>query len=143
MDFDNLLRHQSGSFSCTFAASFPRYPQCFCYTCKQRLTYYPPPLPTLIHTHTDGSDYTAVTRTLTFTSTITSIPVPVRILDDMVYEDLEIFLATLNEASLERITVAPGAAIVNIADEDGESDFLRLAMIHIFFALCSYHNWFC
>ncbi|XP_064387615.1 uncharacterized protein LOC135335886 isoform X2 [Halichondria panicea] len=66
----------------------------------------------------DGSDYTAVTRILTFTSTITSIPVPVRILDDMVYEDLEIFLATLNEASLERITVAPGAAIVNIADED-------------------------
>ncbi len=98
-----------------------QHPSCFRYTCKQRLTYYPPPLPTLIHTHTDGSDYTAVTRTLTFTSTITSIPVPVRIMDDMVYEDLEIFVATLSEVSLDRITVTPGAAIVNIADEDGES----------------------
>ncbi len=62
-----------------------------------------------------------MTRTLTFTSTITSIPVPVRIMDDMVYEDLEIFVATLSEASLDRMTVTPGAAIVNIADEDGES----------------------
>ncbi len=59
------------------------------------------------------------------------------------YEDLEVFVATLSEASLDRITVTPGAAIVNIADEDGESHFLCLAMIHIFSALCSYHNWFC
>ncbi len=61
-----------------------------------------------------------MTRTLTFTSTITSIPVPVRILDDDVYEAAELFITNLNDASLDRVTLNPASAVVNIMDEDGE-----------------------
>ncbi len=80
--------------------------------------------PTITHTHTQthaaGSDYTDVMRTLTITSTRTTDTIDIPIIDDDISEPVELFLVQLTESSLERVTVNPASAVVNIADDDGE-----------------------
>ncbi len=50
---------------------------------------------------------------------------PVRILDDEVYEESELFVATLMGATQEFVTLNPASATVNIIDEDGKYKYPR------------------
>ena len=69
----------------------------------------------------DGSDYTAVTRTLTFAPGVTQMNVPVDTIDDSTAEDDEDFEAVLTNPSSLLTLGSQDVATVTI--EDNESKY--------------------
>ena len=72
--------------------------------------------------HIDGSDYSGLTATYTFDSIISTIDVPVPIIDDSIFELTELFSASLAfpGAPIPRVSLAPDFAEVTILDDDGQ-----------------------
>ena len=69
----------------------------------------------------DGSDYTAVTRTLTFAPGVTQMNVPVDTIDDSTAEDEEEFEAVLTNPS-GGLTLGP-QDVATVTIEDDESKY--------------------
>lgn len=67
----------------------------------------------------DGGDYTATSGTLTYTPGQTNRTVTVPLLDDAVAEGSETFSVSLSSPS--NATIAPGAGVVTITDDDAAS----------------------
>ena len=76
---------------------------------------------TLPFCHTEGSDYAAVTRELTFTSTIVNIPVTVQTVADTEVEGTETFTAELSvdNSLFPNVNLDPDTSEVFILDDDG------------------------
>ena len=71
-------------------------------------------------THLDPEDYIRITETLTFTDTITSIPVNITIVDDLDYEPVEHFNISLSTSS-DGYIISPGNELVPVyITDDGE-----------------------
>lgn len=74
-------------------------------------------------------DYEMLMRTVTFTSGVTRIEVPVTIIDDVETETTEDFLVNVTVADSDfDINIAPGQTAVVIIDDDGK--------IFAYFVLC-------
>ena len=76
----------------------------------------------VIHSLTDGNDYTGVGNfLLTFDSVNTDIDVPVTIVDDTVFELAESFSATLAFPGdpIDGVVLDPDSAQTTIFDDDG------------------------
>ena len=65
-------------------------------------------------------DYEEVDTLLTFSPTVSTISVPVTIINDLVDEPQEEFEAELELITVTNVTVAPAVATVLIEDDDGE-----------------------
>ena len=66
------------------------------------------------------ADFGSVSPTLIFSSTITSINVPVNITDDMLVEVSENFFGNITLISTDaNVTVNPAEATITIEDDDG------------------------
>ena len=67
------------------------------------------------------ADYQAVARTITFSSTVSTVSVTVTIIDDGILESTENFLVYLADPqSLTGVSIMPSIANVNIMDNDGK-----------------------
>ena len=67
----------------------------------------------VIVTRLDPEDYTKLTKALTFTDTITSIPVSIDIEDDLVFEPTEHFNISLSTSS-DGCAISPGNEIIPV-----------------------------
>lgn len=68
-----------------------------------------------------GDDYQMLTRQLEFTSEVTSVNIPITLLDDNIVEGDESFAANIeNMANTEDVMLNPATAVVTITDDDGE-----------------------
>ena len=67
----------------------------------------------VIVTHLDPEDYTKLTKALTFTDTITTIPVSIDIEDDLVFEPTERFNISLSTSS-DGCAISPGNEITPV-----------------------------
>ena len=67
----------------------------------------------VIVTHLDPEDYIRITETLTFTDTITSIPVNITIVDDLDFEPVEHFNISLSTSS-DGYIISPGNELVPV-----------------------------
>lgn len=66
-----------------------------------------------------GIDYNSISERLVFNSSVTTVGVPVSILDDMIAEDWETFILHLSpEEGTSDVDVAPNRAYITIADDD-------------------------
>ena len=72
--------------------------------------------------HIDGSDYSGLTALYIFDSIISTIDVPVPIIDDSIFELTELFSTCLAfpRDPIPRVTLAPDFAEVTILDDDGQ-----------------------
>ena len=70
--------------------------------------------------NTEPMDYLAVDMPITFSPTVSRIMVPVTIINDLVDEEQEEFVAELELITVTNVTVAPREATVFIDDDDGE-----------------------
>ena len=82
------------------------------------------PLAHTLYTHTlrlaGNSDYQPTTRTLTFSSSTTQIPVNIPIIEDDDVEMTETFSASLTvDSSRFPVTLEPSTADISILDNDG------------------------
>ena len=65
-----------------------------------------------------GSDYTSISREVTFAARPTMATVSVEIIDDSVIGDIEMFTASLS-TSQENVVIVNGTATITIVDDDG------------------------
>jgi hypothetical protein len=72
--------------------------------------------------HTDGTDYSGFGREYTFNSTTRTVDVSVPLIDDSIFEQTEMFGASLEfpGAPPPRVSLAPDTAQVTILDDDGQ-----------------------
>ena len=67
------------------------------------------------------ADYQAVTRTITFSSSVSTVSVTVTIFDDSILESTENFVGNLTDPQSQTgISLTPSIANVNITDNDGK-----------------------
>ena len=67
------------------------------------------------------ADYQAVTRTITFSSSVSTVSVTVTIFDDSILESTENFVGNLTDPQSQTgISLTPSIANVNIMDNDGK-----------------------
>lgn len=82
----------------------------------------------------DEPDFMARSITLTFSPSVTSIEVPIRIIDDLLLEMLrEQFTSALTLVTTDlAINLQPASVPINIIDDDGRCNFyyLHSAFIH-------------
>ena len=69
--------------------------------------------------HTDGMDYTAVSRTLTFSAAVSTQMVTIPILDDLIVEHSEMFTLALTSTD-PAVILNPSSSSVTIEDVDSE-----------------------
>ena len=67
----------------------------------------------MIVTHLDPEDYTKLTKALTFTDTIATIPVSIDIEDDLVFEPTERFNISISTSS-DGCAISPGNEIIPV-----------------------------
>jgi len=65
-----------------------------------------------------GVDYVDLVTNLQFSSSGSSLVVPVEIVNDEVVENTDLFVATLT-SDVDRVTINPGATSVSILNDDG------------------------
>ena len=67
------------------------------------------------------ADYQTVTRTITFSSSVSNVSVPVTIFDDSILESTENFVGNLADPQSQTgVSIMPSIANVNITDNDGK-----------------------
>ena len=79
------------------------------------------------------ADYQAVTRTITFSSTVSIISISVTIIDDSILESTENFLVYLADPQNQTgVSIMPGTANVNIMDNDSKLINFRISLIRMY-----------
>ena len=77
---------------------------------------------------TDGMDYTAVSRNLTFNATVSSQMVTISILDDLVVENFEMFTLALTSTD-PAVILNPSSS--NVTIEDLDSKLLQVWYVYL------------
>ena len=73
------------------------------------------------------ADYQTVTRTITFSSSVSNVSVQVTIVDDSILESTENFLLNLADPQRQTgVSIMPSTANVTILDNDGKLIDFRL-----------------
>lgn len=74
--------------------------------------------------YAEGSDFTVVDRSLVFTGSSQQECFSVDTVDDLVYEDLEVFSITLSSMN-PRVQISQPLLTVTIRDEDSEHNYVK------------------
>ena len=73
------------------------------------------------------ADYQAEARTITFSSTVSTVSISVTIFDDSILESTENFLVNLADPQSQTgVSIMPSTANVNIIDNDGKLIDLKI-----------------
>ena len=94
---------------------------------------------TLTFPYTGVSDYTSVSRMVTFSAGLSSASVSVPVTNDNVIEASEMFSGSLS-AVTENVVIGPDTAYVTIMDDDGE--LMSLYTLWLYVSHLSFSNCF-
>ena len=100
----------------------------------------------LVFPHAGGTDYSSIlNQQLTFSATVLQQTALVSITEDLLVEVVEVFLGQLSDPAIERLTIVPSTANIDIPNDDSRSLCSPLLMYtHVTTILhyhCSCHYW--